>query len=682
MFQVSNPLHVYSRRPDQDEDVPTLMDSSTKLQHRAKITNRLINFFLVVLIAILLVTVGLATYRYVSEKGILLGGEGEEAAEETTIEKTTLREIDTEKVITDGETTTVIHNTTKIEIKVKETKETKEPKESAPIFSFWKWGKECAGCISFDELKKKADISVKDAQDYIREKVNVALTTDIEKGGERLIVSIEDFSNQLANLPQLRDKINQLVALNKTFSKAFNEAAASQREIQALEDKFRGKVSGMENLTESMIHEIQRTYNHKKAKEEWEEQMKKIEGEIREKNQDLEREKQGFVDLIKEIEQKMRGYLSDIHADSERDLKRTIENKEKAIENIKAGSVECKDGVPLRRDEIRILTKQYNEMVTYLEEINVHLNQLAWVRHVLETIRKFELIRTKLEELRDQQLITGQENFESLLESVRQKEDKLINALNKPENFKAESVQQSTTRTETGEATRTVYRSYEQTTSIDVSSLRNAIKQEKNLLQVWAYEQFNIFNISTNEINNVTNTIKNLEASIIDQSPNFIKYETQKTETKKVIDTLVIQLRAKEQALHECEDIIENGEKKAENLNSELQQLRDSEAKIGDAHTELQQQRQAIQELEAKHDSSIQSLKELKQKLKDRISGEDRDSENQLESLTRSINEKIISGPKPEVLEREFERNKAKIQRANELYQELVALVEDIKRIV
>jgi len=50
--------------------------------------------------------------------------------------------------------------------------------------------------------------------------------------------------------------------------------------------------------------------------------------------------------------------------------------------------------------------------------------------------------------------------------------------------------------------------------------------------------------------------------------------------------------------------------------------------------------------------------------------------------LTRTINEKIILGPKLETLQRELVNHKKRVRKANELYEELKKMVQDIKEVV
>jgi len=83
---------------------------------------------------------------------------------------------------------------------------------------------ECVACISFEELKRKAEVNIKDAQEYIKEKVNLALSIKFPKGSQSLNISIKDLNNKLTRFPELRERVNQLIAAKSTSLSIFDEA--------------------------------------------------------------------------------------------------------------------------------------------------------------------------------------------------------------------------------------------------------------------------------------------------------------------------------------------------------------------------------------------------------------------------------------------------------------------------
>ena len=119
-------------------------------------------------------------------------------------------------------------------------------------------------------------------------------------------------------------------------------------------------------------------------------------------------------------------------------------------------------------------------------------------RHVSFTIKEFQKIKAKIESLRKDQLKTGKENLDTLLQGLRQKEERLVMSYSKNPDFKIENrfeIQKTQVLNHTNgtSTTKTVYRSVEETTKIELYyNLQKSIRQEQNLLQIWAYEQFNV----------------------------------------------------------------------------------------------------------------------------------------------------------------------------------------------
>ena len=52
----------------------------------------------------------------------------------------------------------------------------------------------------------------------------------------------------------------------------------SQEEIEKMENKFNGRISRIENLSVKLQNEIQKAYDLKKSREEWNTQVEMLEG--------------------------------------------------------------------------------------------------------------------------------------------------------------------------------------------------------------------------------------------------------------------------------------------------------------------------------------------------------------------------------------------------------------------
>ena len=81
---------------------------------------------------------------------------------------------------------------------------------------------DCEECINYDEIIYKSD-NVLAVDDYLTKKIDKLADVKLDKRGIISLDSIGKFASRMSRIPQLQEKIQGLLALNRILSRELNE---------------------------------------------------------------------------------------------------------------------------------------------------------------------------------------------------------------------------------------------------------------------------------------------------------------------------------------------------------------------------------------------------------------------------------------------------------------------------
>jgi len=542
----------------------------------------------------------------------------------------------------------------------------------------------CDDCIKLEELRSIAETSSADAISYVQRKVDHAIDANIPKDKESLMTG-ETLIPKIEKISQFRKKIDELLNLNSIYAKELNKALSFENDVEKLRDKYNNNLKNLKASTDQIIDYLATEFvGVGLDKQELEQEIRRIQEKIAGDREKLNEEKARIHAKLRGLENNIRDALDDANVRTDNALEELINSKVYSLENRDQAKQECEIQLPKYSEQLNAYYKLYAEELQFLEDIELQLRQSKWIEHVLKTIQGFLDIKREIELLQTNQLAAGLENLEKVVENLRKKEEEF-------EKISSESVSQSIKRREsriqTDDGSKVeIYETLEETTKVvKIEDLRDLIEKEKNLLITWAWDQFSIFNISNNEIKNVTNTIQNFNESLkAEQLRDSRNYYDLKIKTEAIIMEITRNMTLTEANKKQCESAIHSTEDMIKLEEAEVERLKNIKANIQNLKEQIQNFETERNNINDEYNSELQKLEDQQKKIRaliDKSASDQKGKENELRELTNAINEVLASEPKPDVVERKFKEYREQVQNANKVYSSMNSLLEEIKSI-
>jgi len=542
----------------------------------------------------------------------------------------------------------------------------------------------CEDCIKLNELKSIAENNPNDAIDYVKRKVDHATDAKIPEDREVLLAG-ENFHLRINRILEFREKIDELLKLNSVFAKELNKALSFKYDVQHLEDQYHVNMDNLKNSTDQIIDYLASTFGGSLNKEELQEQILKIRADLATQRGKLNEEKARVQSKIHTLESNILKALDDAHVRTDKALDDLINNKIHSLENRDQTKQECQTRLPLYNEELNLYYQMYSEELQYLEDIDIQLRQSKWVDHVLNTIKGFMEIKKDLEQLQSNGLADGLRNLNAVVENLRKREEEFTALVSSGYSIQSIKRVESHTTTNSGEIVEDYKKLEKVTKTIQADDFKELIEKEKNLLITWAWDQFSIFNISNNEIRNVTNAIKNFNESLkTEQAKDHRNYVELRIKTQAIITEINSNITRTEGNIKQCERFIHSTEDMIKLEEAEVERLQNIKKQIEGLRSQIISQQAERNEIEEKHQKELDQLEDQRNKIQaliDKSTSEKKDHEAELKELTRKINEILGSEPKPQVIEKKLREYKTQVQSTNKIYRTMSELLEEIKSI-
>ena len=236
MFQAANPLRFQAQNPNADGHVPNLTEAEIRLKQTNRITSLIIYFCISILLLILLIAIGLTVYGKINSHSDMSLNQCHQLYPGNTFDQRFERTVTEEYHYIEPKISPSVKSSAELIEKVVKI-ETHEHNVEPHTGDIYNSGiqriredliprdlNNCEECLNYGKLRHLADNSVDRAENYIKETVSRALHVDLGAEDDEKLGVMEDFASRMTTIPHLRQKIDELLSLNRTFGQVLSEA--------------------------------------------------------------------------------------------------------------------------------------------------------------------------------------------------------------------------------------------------------------------------------------------------------------------------------------------------------------------------------------------------------------------------------------------------------------------------
>ena len=240
MFQTTNPLRFNSQNPNADSDVPSLQQSEIRLKQANTLMSYVVYCCFSILLIVILATIALTVYAKITTVPVIhdhgvCGVPGNNQDQTYVVQTETYSEIFTPRDSSTHQPVEIETTYTKREEIVVQEPEIvirKVPSRSDEDFDRITLSN-CIDCLNYGVLEDYSRSDIKIAGDYVKNKISKAVLVDLAGDDDARLAKMEGFADRMARIPHLRQKIEEILALNATFGQSLAEA-----ESKTISNKF------------------------------------------------------------------------------------------------------------------------------------------------------------------------------------------------------------------------------------------------------------------------------------------------------------------------------------------------------------------------------------------------------------------------------------------------------------
>jgi len=445
----------------------------------------------------------------------------------------------------------------------------------------------------------------------------IIVSTIASKSGDTLIETkrIEDliaFMNQSSHLEDARVRLeNRLYELESSIKKA------NEGESQEFRARYRAKVPEMDKFADELGQYLNDTVKTAEHKEALEREIQQIREEIEKKREEKER----IEERIGTIQDLLRTEFQRNGVGSEADLDDLIRARKLEVNKIRNSTMECEEEIRASQVKITALIREYEELKESLVEIEHQIGLRGWISDVLGSISKFELIRSQIKTLQDNQLRQGRDNMTELIQSLGQKERELNGLILEALEKKVITKEEMELISDTSKAEEIKGNNSESISKATVVNrakvLRLYIRKEQDLLKAWGQYQFDTLKLSQREQKEITATIDNLKRKVENSTEELETLGLEKKE-KELRIVRITEMRVElRESVEKCEKFVNETRILYELEEAEMNKLLVEKEKIYEINRELLREKSLLMTFEEK--SGVQDLMEKIEEIEDKV---------------------------------------------------------------
>jgi len=110
----------------------------------------------------------------------------------------------------------------------------------------------CPSCIDYERLRNLST-ELPNIESYLTTKINEARTIDYGEKKDRDLGSLENFNKKVAKMPELKAKIDELVALDGKLKYFVEQSSSLAAKIKELKSQYENKTKQIEQLTAEAV---------------------------------------------------------------------------------------------------------------------------------------------------------------------------------------------------------------------------------------------------------------------------------------------------------------------------------------------------------------------------------------------------------------------------------------------